>query len=276
MKEIIIRKGDKIRVVYSPGSRMRKRLSRMLTWLQDTERTAARAAGTEDVAHGFVRGRSPVSCADCHRGFAVTISCDLSSWFDSVRLDQIAEGLALAGYWLPEAMRLARPLCAYGSPLGPFPGELAPRQGLPTSPTAANLAAVPFDLLVLDMLSGSDLGEHVYTRYADDIMVSLNRDDQASIDRVKSVIEDAAGSMGWTIASHKTHVQYARAGRRVLVGIAVDDYLFPTRRTRRKLRAALHQSNDVSENPKSLHPLSALNSARGLSEWCLLRQPKSR
>jgi hypothetical protein len=102
----------------------------------------------------------------------------------------------------------------------------------------------------------------VYTRYADDLIVSLDTDDPVATKHVVTILDITARGMGWSLAQHKTRIQRSRAGRRVIVGVSVDQDCRPTRKVRRKLRAAQHQ------NPES-------PSARGLGEWCLLRKPKA-
>ena len=71
----------------------------------------------------------------------------------------------------------------------------------------------------------------------------------------------AAESMGWAINPHKTRVQYASAGRRIICGLSVGpDDVRPTRHTRRRLRAAAHSA------PRSAE-------WRGLAEWAKCRLP---
>lgn len=261
MREIRIPKGNgTYRTVYVPSRKRRKLLRRILAKLQQAERAAATVAGTSTVAHGFVRGRSPVTCAAQHIGYEVTISADLSSWFDSVRPDQIAQGLALGGVSPTEALQLAESVCHLG----------APRQGLPTSPTAANLAAVVLDRFILDGLSQLDPSQivYTYTRYADDLCISLSVDSPIAIKLVLDLVEESARRMGWTVAEHKTRFQRRKAGRRVVVGISVGDSdLRPTRRTRRRHRAVAHLA-------QRRHGGKLVQVAHGLAEWCAMRLPR--
>lgn len=256
MKIIKIAKGNgKVRVVYSPSRGQRKRLRKLLPLLERAEREVAIRAGVDGVAHGFIRGRSPVTCALQHRGFAATVSCDLSGWFDSVRPEQIAAGLRLSG----ADPALAERVCFTGVEPSPRFSEKAPRQGLPTSPAAANLAAVEMDRLLANDLKHLPC-RWSYTRYADDLTVSV--DDPSLIGLVKKSIAWAVMKMGWTLAERKTRVQLASAGRRIVVGVAVDDGIHPTRNVRRRLRAARYQKR--------------VPQARGLEEWSALKLPRAR
>jgi hypothetical protein len=267
--------GGRTRTIYVPSGKEKCMYHGILPWLQQAERRAAHNCGVSQVAHGFVKGRSPVTCALAHVGFQITVSCDLENWFDSVREEQIVAGLNRAGgfAW---PIDLPTRLCVNG----------APRQGLPTSPTAANLAAVPMDDAIFARFrSWIDEGFLVYTRYADDLTVSVrasSRTDATVIDIILAEISAAAGAMGWKIAERKTRVQHAKAGRRVIVGVSVGDEpprqsgraiagvtttgdvpkaIQPTREMRRRLRAARHNDKDSPQ-------------AKGLAEWSLLKRPK--
>jgi len=250
MREIRISKGGgRYRTVYSPSRGERLRLQRLLFVLMAAERVAAEKAGTMHVAHGFVRGRSPITCALPHIGFPVTMSFDLADWFDSVRPEQIAQGLEAAG----ADPDLAAQVCYRG----------APRQGLPTSPAAANLAAVEFDrslLVGLYVLNGA----WVYTRYADDLTISLAEDSESNLLRVDDAVRHRAHDVGWRVADDKTKIQRRSAGRRVIVGVSVGDYCIKApRRVRRRLRAALHQGHKCGQQ------------AAGLAEWCAMKLPRA-
>ena len=66
---------------------------------------------------------------------------------------------------------------------------------------------------------------------------------------------------GFIINERKTRIQSHVSGRRVISGISVDKFnLYPTRKTRKKIRAAAHQNN--------------ASSLRGLTEWSKCKLPK--
>jgi hypothetical protein len=227
--------------------------------LHEAERQAARALGVAAVAHGFVPGRSPVTCAAAHVGpWAVTLSFDLADWFDRVSTAQVARGLVLAGWSDAAALALAQRVTPDG----------VARQGLPTSPVAANLAAVPFDGRLSEALTriGRTFGAAlVYTRYADDLTISAGTETEALVQSIVAAVHEAAAAMGWTIAPRKTRCYRAAAGRRIVVGVSVglSDLRLP-RATRRRLRAARHQ------DPAAQRPAT-----RGLIEWSALRLPRA-
>ena len=264
MRQIIIRKGAKVRAVYCPDLGERRGFVRLARRLAVLERRATRAAGVEAVAHGFVTGRSPVTMATAHIGAAVTVSVDLRGWYDSVRVGQVAEGLRLAGVSPDTADTMAGAACRTASAPSPNADSAAPRQGLPSSPAAANLAAVAMDAEVQRGLDALGLpARAVYTRYADDMVVSVWGDDsRETVDAIIRVLTSAAEGMGWELSPTKTHIQRARAGRRVIVGVSVgDEGIAAPRATRRRLRAAVHSAPDAEQT-------------RGLAEWCRLQAPR--
>ena len=251
-----IPKGNgRFRTIYVPNAAEKRKLRALLPLLHELHAKLVDEHGTRGIAHGFVENRNPVTCALPHRGFQVTVSCDLENWFDTVSKQQL-----LAAGVPPE---VAEQITVDGFV----------RQGLPTSPVAANIAAVALDKNLMGKLgilkAAMNAGEagydwqFIYTRYADDITVSFSMNEPyptASIAGIKNFIFWAATECGWMIAEHKTHVQHAKSGRRIVVGIAVDDRVQATRKTRRKLRAARHQV--------------ATNSANGIAEWAACKLPR--
>ena len=134
------------------------------------------------------------------------------------------------------------------------------RQGYATSPAASNLAFQTVDHRILALLAAECPGA-VYTRYADDLTISAN--DREALIRVQRNLEALIASAGFKVSARKTHVLAARAGRRVVTGVAVGETdLRVTRSTRRRLRAAEHADNRMQ--------------ARGLREWSLLKTPRDK
>lgn len=195
----------------------------------------------DNVMHGFVRGRSPVTMAKAHIGYKWTVCFDLKDFFDNVDAKKL-EGL------LPK--ELIKFVIVDG----------AARQGLPTSPAAANIAAHTLDKSIKRFLDKKKIN-CIYTRYADDLSISGNDTEQIGI--ILSEIPQIIHRCGWELRIEKTHVQLAKNGRRHICGVAVDDNgIYPTRRIKRKLRAAIHQNKE--------------SHARGLKEWCKLKEPKNK
>lgn len=253
MRIIEISKGNgKFRKIYVPNSEEKEKFRGLLPELMRYERTAAMTTGIGNVTHGFVARRSPVTMAAAHIGLRMTMSFDLADWFDSVTQQQISCGILLGGCESAyKAQQTSASVCVDG----------APRQGLPTSPTAANLAAVDFDLYINDRLR-SEFGMYSsrYTRYADDICISFYSSSEVVVARTESIVHDAAKLMNWYINEDKTKLQLSSRGRRIICGISVGDTdIRAPKRMRKKLRAARHQHK--------------WKQAGGLAEWCKMRAP---
>jgi len=226
--------GGKFRTIYIPDPELKLKLRSFLPALQKVAATHDR----HKVCHGFMTGRSCVTNAMQHIGYRYTVSLDIQEFFDSVGAAHLA---------------------------GKVPDEIlssclikgAPRQGLPTSPLIANIALTDADSQIVDSLNLMK-SRFSYTRYADDITISI--DDKKSISRVLFLVRDALAHRGFTVNERKTQIQSATNGRRIVTGIGVDAHnLHATRKTLKNMRAALHQKKT--------------RAARGLLEWALCKQP---
>lgn len=201
----------------------------------------ARQLDRAGVVHGFARQRSAITNAQAHVGHAYSVCFDLSDFFESVTADRLRGKLS--------AEELSLVLV-----------DGAARQGLPTSPAVANIAASDLDKAILKWVTKMSK-QLIYTRYADDLTFSF--DDPALIPIIRRSVPEIVGRTGFRINPAKTRVQAATAGRRIICGVAVDDTgIHPTRQALRKLRAARHQGH--------------LDHASGLEEWCKLRPPATR
>ena len=228
MKTIKLPKGNgQHRLIYVPSHAEKRELKPILSGLNARE--------APDYLHGFVPGRSPVTCAAQHVGYQYTLTMDLSEFFDSVTEEH------LRGKVSKET--LAKVLV-----------DGAPRQGLPTSPAIANLAASDMDKAILKLRKKCDF---VYTRYADDL--TFSSDDREAISLLERSVPEIVRRCGFRLNESKTHLYDAKAGRRMVVGIAVDDDLHVSRKFKRRLRAAEHQKT---------------KSVGGMREWQKLKPPR--
>lgn len=233
------------RTIYVPSPEEQDELRLLVS---DITRRAARA-DTHGVVHGFAVGRSPVTMATAHVGHRFTTCFDLADFFDSVGRDKLQS-------LLPKET------------LDKIIVDGAARQGLPTSPPAANLAAVSMDRAILTWISRRNK-QAVYTRYADDLAISY--DDPGLTAILLREIPQIIRRCGFAANSAKTRTMDARRGRRHVCGIAVDDNaIHPTRRAKRRLRAAKHRAAQPEATERSRR------SARGLEEWCKLTAPRER
>lgn len=274
----IPKKSGGFRTVAIP-SRARKQACRdLLLRLHDLVREFC----DPQIVHGFAEMRSPVTNALRHTGKRFTVSFDLQDFFDHVRVREILSK--------PPSMRhiknlngcfvLSRRECeVVGDKLG------IARQGLPTSPLVANLAANEMDRQI-----AREFPSVVYTRYADDLSFSF--DDPELIGPLRTRIPQITKDHGFPVNPNKTTVQDGQHGRRIICGVAVDDTIHPTRAAKRKLRAAQHNALTGQTKTFPVKQWARYKrhggklavgkfvrewlkaKARGLEEWCALKLPK--
>ncbi len=222
-------------------------------------------APDQNICHGFVEGRSPISNARQHLNKQFSLSLDLKDFFDTVNSDLLFK----AGV----NNVLANDACYLGTT----------KQGLSSSPAAANCAALPMDKKILEIIWQKNI---VYTRYADDLTFSSDNLQDLLIlrdDKLPPLIKEC----GFSINDKKTRIQSAKFGRRIITGVAVDNDIYPTKKQRKTLRAAKY---NVGELVKLLSFLLWTNQLMifsllletnrkmisrfvGLREWCKLKPP---
>lgn len=243
MKQFKIRKKNgKFRTIYKPSNSEKKRLSAVVNDLN----LAQVFLTSENHVLGFVPGRNAVDCAKKHIGYQFTLSADLSDFFDTVTKEKFDEQAGQVSKFIPFSYL-------------EFPDNAA-RQGLPTSPAIANIAATKLDT---ELITYCDANNIVYSRYADDLSFSCN--DKNILLELRSKLKDIVTQSGFVLNEKKTRLQWAgKDGNwtREIVGVGVNKTsVTPLRISKRKLRAANHNS---ALNPKN--KLLKLK-ANGLAEW---------
>lgn len=238
-RRVAVRIKRKLRTLYIPNKTRKRRLRAALAWLTPL----AIKADPMRVAHGFLPGRSPVTNARPHIPYRYTLSMDIQDCFGSIRQHTAVFLLQkVLGYTIEGGVQELL-----------FADGIVP-QGFPTSPALCNIALAPADIAIASSLRG----DGAYTRYADDLTISANSIHR--IEQAQVTAEKTLGALHLSIAKHKTRLQDARGGRRIITGIGVDaNGLHPTRRMRRLLRAARHQKR--------------WSVARGYAEWMALKSP---
>ncbi|RLA43478.1 MAG: RNA-directed DNA polymerase [Gammaproteobacteria bacterium] len=231
----IPKSSSKYRKIYIPDDATKQFLRSHIPTLEAKLSTL----DSSNVNYAFVKGKNAVLNALQHIGFNYTLSLDLVDFFDSVSAEHI-EGVL--------SDEIIRDCFVEG----------APRQGLPTSPLIASLAFMRVDDQIIAALQKFGI-EFSYTRYADDLTFSFNERRDAG--KIKFVAQQIIQSNGFALNHTKTRLQCVNNGRVIITGVAVDrEGLYPTRKTKKKLRAASHQGN--------------LAAARGLGEWAKCKLPK--
>ncbi len=201
-----------------------------------------------DAAHGFREGRSVITFAQQHVGRAVVVRVDLQAFFASVFGARVIGILRTAGY-PEEVSRTLAALCTHRTPADVLasapehdPIDLArlrtPHlpQGAPTSGALANLAAYRLDVRVAGL--AAKVGA-TYSRYADDLVLSGDRDLARAAPTLVARLAAIATEEGFALNFRKTRVM-TKSARQRITGIVVNEKLSAPRTEYDRLRAILH------------------------------------
>lgn len=223
------RGGKKFRTIYMPDAMTCGTLKR---WSKTSSLLSVQC-DRAGVAHGFMTGRSPITNAFRHIGWEYTLTMDLEDFFDHVTANHV--NLALSSRGLKIIVEDRFPFC--------FPNGRA-RQGLPTSPSMANIAACLMDDEIMGLQTSGRFRNFEYTRYADDLSFSFDMKHVGAL--LMKNIPRIVRHHKFKINPRKTRMQWSGAGNRVITGVVVTNTgsLKPTRETIRTLRAIDHQRRE--------------------------------
>ena len=189
-------------------------------------------------AVGFERGESFVTNAARHCGKAVIIHFDVLDFFPSTGQRRVDDYFRAIG-WNRQAARLITRLVTWQ-------GHLP--QGAPTSPRLSNLVNYRLDARLHQLCQGYSA---TYTRYADDITISLDSgsyDLHPLIGSVIAILRDEGYEphLGRKFSVRRPHHQQR------VTGLVVNEKVNLPRKTRRWLRAVEHrmqmQGRPLSDN----------------------------
>lgn len=177
-------------------------------------------------AHGFERGKSIISHARQHVGRQHVYTLDIEEFFPSITRDRVF------GMLQAYPISASTPVARYLANLTTYKGKLP--QGAPTSPILANLLCRRLDSRLFKWARQNG---YVYSRYADDLTFSTNRDSVPDPDRafIDKVVEDE----GFEVNDEKKRLMpYYK--RQMVTGLVVNEKLNLPREKLRGLRALLH------------------------------------
>ena len=242
----------KFRTIYRPRRDVKATLR---TYIPVLEEIALKLC-PPNVVHGFWPARNCVSNAQMHVGpWRYTVCMDLKDFFDHCTAEMLGPAIDPQPAFHGSIPRILTP-------------DGACRQGLPTSPAAANVCFAACDHDIIQALNAAGI-QFVYSRYADDLTFSVMTRDE--VEAILSMVPVVVKDRGFILNEKKTHVQYAGAGRRIITGVAVDETgVYPTRKSRRRLRAAKHRMTLPCKYGVALH---RKHRAAGLAEWCKCKPP---
>ena len=239
--------------------------------------------------HGFVPGRSALTCASAHAARALVLRVDLEEFFPSIGAARIYR--AFRGFGYPESVAgLLTGLCTLKVPSSvveamPHPSfaerydakAIAARartrrrlrhrhlpQGAPTSPALANLATYRLDVRLAG--AARAIGA-TYTRYADDLTFSGGVEFAPRVERFAALVGAIAIEEGFLVNHHKTRVMRQAQAQRVL-GLVTNQRPNVPRVERKRLEAILTNAlrHGVESQNRECNP-RFLESLRGKVAW---------
>jgi RNA-directed DNA polymerase len=250
-------------------------------------------------SHAYAQGCSIVRNAEQHAGSRWMVKIDIHNFFESVSERQIYWVFRNLGYPALLSFEMAR-ICTRVIPAAD--GRIRPRdtkwrwneknrglnnvpydaaqgghlpQGAPTSPMLSNLVAVELDEQVSKITS--EVGA-VYTRYADDLIVSFAEGSRALCQVVLRRIRRVLGNHGFVLNRKKTHI-LGPGARKMVTGLVVNDTK-PRLKPQMKnhIEVALHyiERKGLIEHARyvqSKHPIAYLNHLSGLIEFARSVEP---
>ena len=182
-------------------------------------------------ANAFVPGRSTLTNARPHIGCHVLIKLDIEDFFPSISAMHVQRCLRSFLHIEVNDSVLDRI-----TELLTYNGQLP--QGAPCSPMISNLALRNFDAALSKALF--PIGAR-YTRYADDISISLTRENQAFTGKIIATVRSLLDEYGFVMKEEKTQVLRPHQAQRIC-GITINSgKTTVSRQQRRLLRAAKHR-----------------------------------
>ncbi len=179
---------------------------------------------------GFVPQKSIVDNAKVHVGKNYVYNIDLKDFFPSIELHRIKAVLKLEPFSLStlEREKLAFLIANLCCKDGRLP------QGSPTSPILSNIVCQKLDRRLHGLAKSSNCR---FTRYADDITFSANKDafNQEFKIELKRIIEE----QNFTINEEKVRLQ-GLGYRQEVTGLIVNEKVNVTKKYIREIRAMLH------------------------------------
>ena len=224
----LMKKNGKKRRICAPSPELLAYQRQLLPSLTTTFLELEFNATGQHIFHGFVKNRNCVTAALRHVGYAHTVCLDISNCFDSIYVR----------FLHPQVPYIYHPLLSHPD------GTLA--QGFATSPILANMYLLKPIKLLMDTLDPL-FPRFSLTVYADDIQISVPAESYEYLNLIVEFAVQAFNQYGLTINPSKTRIHHAKFGNRRILGIQVGQTsIHPTRKLRKKIRAARHQNNGAS------------------------------
>ena len=209
------------------------------------------------VSHGYEKGKSIITNAQCHRNKRYVLNVDIKDFFDSFHFGRVRGFFSknkIFNFTEKEATIIAQLVC--------YKGALP--QGAPTSPIVTNLLFNIVDMRIVKLARKYKL---TYTRYADDMSFSTNSKEFP--DKINNFIEELKRILnrsGFSFNEKKTRMD-CYSLRQCVTGVTVNKKLNPSKEFIKNTRAMAHNlfvNNEISF-PSEDKELSRKSKLRKLS-----------
>ena len=150
-------------------------------------------------------------------------------------------------------------------------GERNLPQGAPTSPSITNIICRRLDKRLQGMAKSIGF---TYTRYADDLTFSADRENGKKLGKLKFRLQQILNDEGVILHPDKTRVM-RNNNKQEVTGIVVNDKLSIDRKTLKRFRATLFQiEKDGPENKKWGNTSNVLSAIKGYANYVFMVDPE--
>lgn len=222
----IPKKSGGFRTITAPGGELKRLLKVVALALTRLYGNAP------DAVNGFVPGCSVATNACMHVGKEYVMNIDLKDFFPSIRKHMVVESLVKKGVDRGAACLIARLCCHTPEDCS----EDCLPQGAPTSPVLSNIVCASMDARLTALAQNFGL---TYSRYADDITFSGDRNVFREGGRFRTALMSAVTACGFIVNDRKTRVQRPWE-RQEVTGVTVNSKVNISRKYLKNLRAELH------------------------------------
>jgi len=222
------------RTLYIPSDQLKER---QRAWLKLTYILVPKVM----YAYAFERRRSLRDALEKHVGNYLFLRMDIKDAYPSIRKEVLAS--ALEKYNVPNSISqmLIKDCYFRGLP-----------QGAPTSGRLFNIVLSHTDLVIAEVISRL---HGVYTRYADDILLSFPKGAFVSITQTCRTINQYLSKINLEL--HPSKLRVGKGKMRVLGCVVHSDKVTISRKIRRLYRAMLH-NNETGKTPLSKHKINGI------------------
>jgi len=227
-RDFQIPKKNGFRLISAPDTELLSFQKSILPELNEALEVIANEHNVNNLIHGFRYNHNCITAAQQHIGYQVTLLMDISNFFNSVT----REHFNYTHLYLPNEV---------------FHADGYTAQGFATSPILCNIAIIPALAEIKEYLENLGI-ENTVTIYADDLQISTNIPDvEFQIFSLSKAVTDILNKYNLKINPSKTHIAYAKYGYRRILGVNVGNTeIKPTRKLKRRIRAARYQQNSSS------------------------------